>query len=486
MADGGLLDALAAPFDAGASLLTGAYGQVDALANQGLLRALGGSSDFAEKQAERIQAEDTYRPRTYWGARALGALGNAFASAADSAPAHAIADPISNALLKAGVQPGDLAGLTGAVGLLVGGPMDAAEARLGSQGARTLEQQGARFADYADRYPPVPQPVDKIDKKTGNLYSSRGSDELSKSFMEARADAQKDIDAGNYKPYFDVESRYNADPSSYAPAGNTLTDTLAKKQATIDKQKAAIDTPEARERLNDAFNAAEGRGHDRWYAMGQLQDEYVDELGQEEGLKAFKKDFADAMAATTAGQSPTPNLLMAHYGNFLAARGLEPPPSAHIPYPVSGQYMANNLAGHQRMLENGGMTMASPKGHNFSRNLLGDMGPATIDTRMSGLITPGTEAPPKGTYGIYENMVREEAAKRGLQPANFQDVAWAGGDPDQGMPMIQHVNEAIERTSRLTGLTPRQVVRQNLIRKMGPIFGLGGAGLLTLGGDDNE
>jgi hypothetical protein len=49
------------------SMATGTYGQVDALANQGLLRLLGGSPEMASQRAQQIQAEDTYQPRTQWG-----------------------------------------------------------------------------------------------------------------------------------------------------------------------------------------------------------------------------------------------------------------------------------------------------------------------------------------------------------------------------------------------------------------------------------
>ena len=44
--------------------------------------------------------------------------------------------------------------------------------------------------------------------------------------------------------------------------------------------------------------------------------------------------------------------------------------------------------------------------------------------------------------------------------------------------MIQFVNEAIERTSKVTGLDPKEVVKR-MVRGSIPIFGLGGAAALT-------
>lgn len=143
MSDDGLDDFGAAGLlEVPLSMATGAYGQVDALANQGLLRLLGGSPEFAKQQADRIQAEDTYQPRTAWGRNALNLLSNTFESAANSKPIAAIADPITNALTSAGVAPGDISGLTGAAGLLLGPEA----ARVGGAVADSVKSAAADFA----------------------------------------------------------------------------------------------------------------------------------------------------------------------------------------------------------------------------------------------------------------------------------------------------------------------------------------------------
>ena len=95
-------------------------------------------------------------------------------------------------------------------------------------------------------------------------------------------------------------------------------------------------------------------------------------------------------------------------------------------------------------------------------------------------------APPSGAYGVMEAIVGEEAAKRGIQPANFQDVSWAGFKGYQGKPMITEVNEMIERTSRLTGASPEEVLRGFITGSM-PMYGLLGAttaGMLARRGED--
>ena len=46
----------------------------------------------------------------------------------------------------------------------------------------------------------------------------------------------------------------------------------------------------------------------------------------------------------------------------------------------------------------------------------------------------------------------------GEEPRNFQAVGWAGFKEYPGKPMIQDVNELAERTSRITGQTPDEVM----------------------------
>lgn len=486
--------------DAGLSLLTGTLGQAAGLISQGVGRLAGGDPQSEYNKAQQVQDLLTYRPRTQWAQRALGAVGQGLETAANSAPIRAIADPLSNGLLQSGVSPYDIAGLTSAAGLLLGGPVeDAAESRIASLGREPVSvPRAAPFPQYAEAYPPVPPPTTGFDAAKGKEYLAKGESPETAAFMKERAAAQKDIAAGNYTPYFPVDERYDADPSNYQAAGNTLTDTLPKKQATIDKHTAAIDTPEARQRLNDAYDAgiASG-GHDRWYQMGQLEKEFTDELGPEAGRAAFKARFADAMAATTGGADPTSNLLMASYGNNLAATGTAIPDAAYkMPVPIGGRYVTGNMAQYGGLLDRGEIPVTNEKRHNFSRNFLGDTDPATIDEQMTGIITPGKAAPAGGQYGIYENLLNQVAAERGVDPRDFQDVAWGGkksmdtGGKYVGKPMIQHVNEAIERTSRLTGLSPRDVVRRGIVRGDIPVYGLGalsaGAGLLSLSGGEDD
>jgi|DEB0MinimDraft_10_1074344.scaffolds.fasta_scaffold02242_6 hypothetical protein len=335
----------------------------------------------------------------------------------------------------------------------------------------------------ADEYPKPAPPVKQVDKKTGKAFMAKGQNELTKEIMGARAKIDKDIKAGNYDPYFPLEERFYADPTKYEFTGNTLTDTLPKTQKTIDAKIAQFDTPQARESLIRAYekSADDPLARD-WYAMGQMEKMFIEELGEKEGRKAFKELFADAMAATTGGADPGSNLLMAQYGNYLRQKGLDVPDAAYkMPVPIGGRFVTGNMAMYDKVLKQGNplTTAGQPKRHNFSANFQGDRSRATIDEQMTSGMTGGKfNAPPQGAYGILENIVADEAAKRGLQSANMQDVAWAGYKGIEGKPMIQFVNEAIERTARLTGRTPDEVAR-GIPRGM-PLYDAGG-GLIAAG-----
>lgn len=340
--------------------------------------------------------------------------------------------------------------------------------------------QAKMAVQYPDRLPGAPM----VDAKTGKEYIGKVQSPEAEAVMKVRAAAQKDINAGRYDPYFNVDERYYVDPNNYPLAGNTLTDAAPKKQETMDKFASLYNNDATRGRLEGAINAAQGDPNAwHWYAMGQLEKEYVDRLGEDAGRAAFKKDFAQGMAATTGGMDPTSNLLMTHYGNFLREAGQALPGAAHeLHAPIGGRYATGNLAQYDKMINQGqGITAsANPKRFNFSGNFMGHKNKATIDEQMTELIHPKSEGG-KGLpqwYSPAEQAVHDVAGKLGMDPVNAQELAWFGQKGVPGKPMMQILNEAIERTRRVTGQDPDKIVQGLVSRKM-PLYGL--TGLLGAG-----
>ena len=383
----------------------------------------------------------------------------------------------------------------------VAGRLDYAdtEARLNSLNARLIEDLGlspdqlvpGEYVDSvlavggnarASTYPGPGKPVQEYDKTTGKPYLAKGLSKVEQKLQAKRNKIDEEyIKTGEYDPYFDVDERYYANPDNYQLEGDSLTDTLAKTEKKRIEKLAMFDTPEARKAINDAFEAGDSSESRDWYAMGQLEDAFIKELGPVEGPKMFKERFADAMAATTGGADPGSNLLMAAYGNYLRSQGKSPPSNAYkMPHPIGGRYVTGNMKMYDKVINQGNplTTAKHPKRHNFSADFLGHLDRVTIDEQMTKGMTAHMakqlNAPPNLTYGVFEKIVQEEAAKRGLKGGNMQDVSWAGFKEVDGKPMIQWFNEMVARTAKVVNLSQKEVVK-GFIRGDMPMYTTAGA-----------
>lgn len=344
----------------------------------------------------------------------------------------------------------------------------------------------APYPHLAERYPDVPEPVLAQDKKSGKEYLAKGESPEVKQFMKDRLAIQKQMDEQGYDPYFPPQERFDADPSRYPRETETLTNNVPARPETQAKYSHLMQ-PETLARLDEAMQRGmQIPGADRWYQMGQLEKAFIDELGEDAGREAFKERFAKAMAATTGGADPTGNLLAAHYGNYLRATGKEYPSAAwQMPSPVGGRYITGNMEMHRKLSEPGAALNpdTNPKRYDFQDNFLGHENHATIDEQMMSILEPGgPQAPPNNAYGMYEQPVHEIAKQRGVSPREAQGLMWAGAKQDKlggtfraGKPMIETVNEAIERTHRLTGMPKDEIVKRGLIKGEIPLYGVGTA-----------
>jgi hypothetical protein len=341
------------------------------------------------------------------------------------------------------------------------------------------------LSKLGSRYPKTIKPVLAKDKKTGKEFLQKQTSSEAKELAKARKQSMKNIDAGEYDPYFPVDERYYVDSTKYDLSGRTSIDAMPKKQETIDKYRTLIDTPETRSKLDAAYarSANDPLAKD-WYAMGQLEKEFIDFYGPDVGRKMFKERFADSMAATTGGADPTSNLLMGQLGNYYKTNNLLQPTAGYdFPYPVGGRFITGNMGMFDRVINQGQGLLADkqPKRFNFSSNFLGNRDRPTIDEQMMTMFPGEAKAPPGSSYGVYEQIVNEAADRARVQPVNFQDVAWAGAKGIEGKPMIQHVNEAIERTAAVTGKKPKDVVVDSLVTGKSPLYAGGGAAAPTAG-----
>jgi hypothetical protein len=342
------------------------------------------------------------------------------------------------------------------------------------------EKYGYDPIKMRSEYPEVLPPVLKMDKKKGTEYLSKQLSPEALAVQKARQEAQKQVDAGNYTPFYDLLKRSYVDPANYPLPQKTIDLTLPKKAETLAAHTAKANDPAAIARLNAAYDAAKDSPNAHlFYGMKQLQNDYIKELGPEKGIAAFKSGFADPMAATTGGQTPNANLMMTALHNFYAGKG-QPIPSKgyELPYPIGGDKLQSNINQSQKLFETGMIDpVLNPKRYNFSSNFLGHSDRPTIDDQMMRLFDPKGKGAPD-YFGINEKVVNDLAAQRQVLPVNFQEVAWAGGKEYGGKPMMQEINEMIARTSMITGEKPEEVVKR-FIHKKGPMFGVAGVGAGT-------
>jgi hypothetical protein len=378
------------------------------------------------------------------------------------------------------------------------GPITQADVERGMEAALSVSGGGLKIGkapaimpEVGERYPSTVPPVTAIDPVRKKEFLQKSNSPEAEAVQKLRIAAQRDISAGNYDPFFDPKKRFDVDPSRYPAVESTLTQLSKRPGPTNAAAYAAAAGPEAGARLDAAFTRGmqQEAGAGNWYQMGQLEKEFIKEYGPVAGPQQFKSKFADAMAATTGGADPTSNLMMAHYGNYLRATGRALPEKSYdYPFPVGGRYAATNMDQYRKMMmEGAGVTPANPKRYNFAGNFTGNPAGSTIDEQMMGLIEPGGAAnPPGGAYGHYEAPVAARAAAAGVDPRFFQEVAWAGAKDAKtkggytAQPMIGVVNEAIERTHRITGMPHAEIVRRGLVRSEIPLYGIAGA--TTMGG----
>lgn len=357
-------------------------------------------------------------------------------------------------------------------------------AKLASEAIKKLNFDRYKMAEA---YPDVVPPVLATDPKTGKQFLQKQLSPEAIEVQKARKLAQKQVDLGNYEPFFDIEKRFYADPSRYQLAGTTLTDIVPKKADTIAKYEQLANQPESISRLRNAFNAAKDRPLAKdWYAMGQLEDAFIRELGPIEGPKQFRARFADAMAATTGGADPNSNLMMAAFTNYQKGLGKEiPTAAADLPFPIGGRYVSGNMEQAKKLQDIGLIPVTNAKRHNFSANFLGYRDRSTLDEQMSRLWDPKMMAPPPNAYGIYEQVLANEARRAGVEPANFQDIAWAGAKNYPGKPMIREINEMLARTNMITG-EPQEEILRGYIRGNKPMYGVAGVGAGVSLDDEEE
>jgi hypothetical protein len=389
-----------------------------------------------------------------------------------------------------------------------GGPLDKIAKAAGGIGKSYLSP--ADQALFAQRYPEAGASVLKPKDSGQGTYPSKIFTDEEARLASARDKVTADMKAQGYAPYFDPSQRYDVDYQKYLQLFGQPQDT-----ATLRTKTKYVLPQSGLDNLDEAYKtgAGLGAGPEGFYKTGQLEREFIDRYGEDEGRRQFVNRFSTPMAATTAGAPPSANLLLSQYGNFMREAGKPLPTDAayNVPYPVGGGKYGptGNLQQYEKMLYPGGTGVdyaTNPKRYDFDWSFRGRRDAPVIDEQMmkglTGKVQGANSAP--GGYGLYSGATSDRARAFGVDPIQYQEVGWAGlknqteaaaamkrgataeqakAQAFQGRPMIADVNDAVERTSRLLQIPPAEVVRRGLVESKLPIYalpaGLGlGAGMM--------
>lgn len=371
----------------------------------------------------------------------------------------------------------------------------AARTTISGSPATTAEQTvgapSGPMAEFAERYPKTAPPVAKYDPSTGKWYWAKQYSEEEFRLKPERDAVREEVKTGNFPPTFEPAERHPA-TSDNSQVLDTQ-DIRMARAATQEKYEAIARSAEAEQRIMNAYWRGQLQRENaiHWSDIGQIEKRFIEEYGPDLGPREFRQ-FAESIAATTAGATPDANFLMAHFARYMKAKGEKIPLEGYnIPHPVGSQYVGRDMAQYQKMVVDGhGITTDNPKPYNFLYDLLGryssperrlaaNGSPALdgplIDKRISRLFHPDMTSPPPGSYGHFQTALVDLARRQGVHPQEFRDLVWAGADPHHSTkPLIQIINEAIERTHRITGMARDEIVRRGLIRAEIPLYGLGG------------
>lgn len=237
-----------------------------------------------------------------------------------------------------------------------------------------------------------------------------------------------------------------------------------KTIATANRKMGALFNKQNRARLEDYVRKGmERQQAERWYWSGGIRDRFIEELGEDAGVKAFE-DFMDFKAATSPRSTVRSNIRRA--SEFFRRNRQGEPMMGRMP-PEYGHMMESTHRGAlNRWLDSG--RIADPnvqtKIARYAENLKGNYDPVTADTHFMKIVTGRSRKPSNAEYAAIQRYVSEEAARLGISPAEYQSALWAGAGDVTGVANTSNItpamNRRIKQTAQELGITEDEAAKR--------------------------
>ncbi len=153
----------------------------------------------------------------------------------------------------------------------------------------------------------------------------------------------------------------------------------------------ALQNPEIKKGIQQSIATGIKMGADKWYHNEPIRRAFIEEMGPEQGQKAFTK-FADMVSATSPRSDVPTNIRNASYYYLHALNGAPLPKNLVYPYGHVAQNLhrqnfetltaphAGNLSAAVLEARTAWDIFKNPKPASFSQNLQGNLEPGTMDT----------------------------------------------------------------------------------------------------------